>query len=211
MFPDIHLWCDTFTGVYGQHSSQSLSPHMCFSRGRMPDLNHRPPAWQSLGLSNPARRIIFNCHNLFIVAAIGLCSTIWLSSVQYVLMHRKNWCPILALNPSSFTHSGQISLSLDHWVINICPLWHQLSFEESIACPYTSDQANNRSMNPQNWAPNVTMGSNAQKNSLLQPSQRIKPWSLTIWVSITTTRPPRHCCIPLQGKNVCSHTFRTHF
>ena len=42
MFPEIHLWRDTSAGVY----SRSLSPHACFSRGRMPDLNHRPPAWQ---------------------------------------------------------------------------------------------------------------------------------------------------------------------
>ena len=45
-FPEIHLWCDTSASIYGQHSSQSLSPHACFSRGRMLDLNHRPPAWQ---------------------------------------------------------------------------------------------------------------------------------------------------------------------
>ena len=45
-FPEIHLWYDTSAGVYGQHSSQSLSPHACFSRGRMLDLNHRPPTWQ---------------------------------------------------------------------------------------------------------------------------------------------------------------------
>ena len=37
MFPEIHLWCGTFAGVYGQHSSQSLSPYACFSRDRMPD------------------------------------------------------------------------------------------------------------------------------------------------------------------------------
>ena len=46
MFPEIHLWCDTSASVYSQHSSWSLSPHVCFSRGRMLDLNHRPPAWQ---------------------------------------------------------------------------------------------------------------------------------------------------------------------
>ena len=34
-FPEIHLWCNTFAGVYGQHSSRSLSPHACFSRGRL--------------------------------------------------------------------------------------------------------------------------------------------------------------------------------
>ena len=45
-FPEIHLWWDTIASVYGQHSSQLLSPHICFSRGRMPDLNHRPPTWQ---------------------------------------------------------------------------------------------------------------------------------------------------------------------
>ena len=45
MFPEIHLWCDTSAGVYGQHSSRSLSPHVCFSRDRMLDSNHRPPAW----------------------------------------------------------------------------------------------------------------------------------------------------------------------
>ena len=33
MFPEIHLWCDTFASVYCQHSSQSPSPHACFSRG----------------------------------------------------------------------------------------------------------------------------------------------------------------------------------
>ena len=50
-FPEIHLWCDTSAGVYSQHSSQSFSPHVCFSRGRMPDLNHRPPAWQADALT----------------------------------------------------------------------------------------------------------------------------------------------------------------
>ena len=50
MFPEIHVWCDTSAGVYSQHSSQSLSPHACFSRGRMPDLNHRP-AWQADALT----------------------------------------------------------------------------------------------------------------------------------------------------------------
>ena len=29
-FPKIRLWCDTFAGVYAQHSTQSLS-HMCVS------------------------------------------------------------------------------------------------------------------------------------------------------------------------------------
>ena len=33
-FPEIHFWCDTFAGIYDQHSSQSLSLHACFSRGR---------------------------------------------------------------------------------------------------------------------------------------------------------------------------------
>ena len=42
MFPEIHLWFDTSASVYSQQSSRSLSPHACFSRGRMPDLNHRP-------------------------------------------------------------------------------------------------------------------------------------------------------------------------
>ena len=46
-FPEIHLWCDTYASVYSQHSSRSLSPHVCFSRGRMSDLNHRPPAWEA--------------------------------------------------------------------------------------------------------------------------------------------------------------------
>ena len=38
-FPEIHLWCDTSAGVYSHHSSQLLSPHACFSRGRMRDFN----------------------------------------------------------------------------------------------------------------------------------------------------------------------------
>ena len=42
-FLEIYLWCDTFAGIYGQHSCQSISPHMCFSRGRMQDLNGRIP------------------------------------------------------------------------------------------------------------------------------------------------------------------------
>ena len=41
----------TSAGVYSQHSRQSLSPHACFSRGGMPDLNHRPPAWQADALT----------------------------------------------------------------------------------------------------------------------------------------------------------------
>ena len=44
--PEIHLWYKASAGLYSQQSSQLLSPHACFSRGRMPDLNHRPPAWQ---------------------------------------------------------------------------------------------------------------------------------------------------------------------
>ena len=55
-FPEIHLWCDTSAGVYSPHSSQSLSPHVCFSRGRMPDLNHRPPAWQADVLTTRPQR-----------------------------------------------------------------------------------------------------------------------------------------------------------
>ena len=55
MFSEIHLWCDTSAGVYSQHSSQSLSPHACFSRGRMPDLNHRPYAWQVDALTTATR------------------------------------------------------------------------------------------------------------------------------------------------------------
>ena len=43
MFPEIHPWCDTFSDVYGHHSSWSLSPHVCFSIGRLLDLNRRPP------------------------------------------------------------------------------------------------------------------------------------------------------------------------
>ena len=35
-FPEIHLWCNISAGVYSQHSSQSPSPHVCFSRGVMP-------------------------------------------------------------------------------------------------------------------------------------------------------------------------------
>ena len=53
---EIHLWCDTSAGVYGQHSSQSLSPHVYFSRGRMLDLNHRPPAWQADALTTRPQR-----------------------------------------------------------------------------------------------------------------------------------------------------------
>ena len=30
-FPQIHLWCDTFAGVYGQY----MWPRMCFSTGRL--------------------------------------------------------------------------------------------------------------------------------------------------------------------------------
>ena len=44
ILPEINLWCDTFAGVYSQHSSRSLSPHAYFSRGRMSDLKSRPPA-----------------------------------------------------------------------------------------------------------------------------------------------------------------------
>ena len=55
-FPEIHLSRNTSAGVYSQHSSQSLSPHVCFSRGRMPDLNHRPPAWQGDALTTRPQR-----------------------------------------------------------------------------------------------------------------------------------------------------------
>ena len=41
IFPKIDLWCNTFAGVYGQHSDQSVSSHVCFSRGRIPDSNGR--------------------------------------------------------------------------------------------------------------------------------------------------------------------------
>ena len=53
MFPEIQLWCDTFASVNGQHSSWSLSPYVCFSRGRLPDLdlNTRPLAQKSNALT----------------------------------------------------------------------------------------------------------------------------------------------------------------
>ena len=47
MFPETHLWYDTFSGIYGQHSSQPLSLHVYFNRGRMFDSNRRPPSWKS--------------------------------------------------------------------------------------------------------------------------------------------------------------------
>ena len=50
-FLDIHFWCVTFASVYCQHSSQSPSPHACFSTGGKQDLNHWPPAWQSDALT----------------------------------------------------------------------------------------------------------------------------------------------------------------
>ena len=54
---------NTSAGVYGQQSSWSLFPHACFSRGRMPNLNHRPPAGSQtryqLGNSDS------KCSNLF--------------------------------------------------------------------------------------------------------------------------------------------------
>ena len=36
-FPKIHLWCDTFAGIYCQYSDLLLSLHVYFSRGRLPD------------------------------------------------------------------------------------------------------------------------------------------------------------------------------
>ena len=62
MFPGIHLWCATSASVHSWHSSQSLSPHACFSRGRMPDLNHRPPAWQADALTTRPKRPGFICN-----------------------------------------------------------------------------------------------------------------------------------------------------
>ena len=53
---DIRSLRFTFAGVYGQHSSQLIFPHMCFSRGGMPDLNCRPPAWQSDVLTTRPQR-----------------------------------------------------------------------------------------------------------------------------------------------------------
>ena len=64
MFPEIHLWCDTSAGVYSQHSSQSFSPNECFSRGRMLDLNHRPPAWQADVLTTRPQRPGITARNL---------------------------------------------------------------------------------------------------------------------------------------------------
>ena len=55
-FPEIRLQCDTSASVYSQHNSWSLSPHACFSRGRIPDLNHRPPAWQMHMLTTQPQR-----------------------------------------------------------------------------------------------------------------------------------------------------------
>ena len=55
-FLEIHLLCNTSASVYGQHSSWSLSPHACFSRGRMLDSNHRPPAWQADALTTRPQR-----------------------------------------------------------------------------------------------------------------------------------------------------------
>ena len=39
MFPDIHLWCDTFQPLDSQHGGHLLSPHACFSRDRIRDSN----------------------------------------------------------------------------------------------------------------------------------------------------------------------------
>ena len=41
---EIHFRCNTFAGVYIQHGNQSLSPHACFSSGRLLDSNGKPPA-----------------------------------------------------------------------------------------------------------------------------------------------------------------------
>ena len=72
MFPEIHLWCNTSACVYSQHSSQLLSPHACFSRGRMPDLSHRPPAWQADALTTRPQRpnlsvdfLVFTCTSIY--------------------------------------------------------------------------------------------------------------------------------------------------
>ena len=46
--------------IYGQHSSQSLCPHVCFSRCRMPDSNCRPPAWPSDALTTKSRKPFSN-------------------------------------------------------------------------------------------------------------------------------------------------------
>ena len=58
---DLRYLFDTFAGVYGQHSSRSLSPPASFSRGRILDLNHRPPAWQSDVLTTRPHRLGFAC------------------------------------------------------------------------------------------------------------------------------------------------------
>ena len=52
------ICCLRFTSgsVYSQHSCWSLFPHVCFNRGRMPDLNHRSPAWQADALTTRPQR-----------------------------------------------------------------------------------------------------------------------------------------------------------
>ena len=49
IFPEIHLWCDMCWPLGSQHGSCLLSPHACFSRGRLldADSNARPPTQKS--------------------------------------------------------------------------------------------------------------------------------------------------------------------
>ena len=87
-FPEIHLWCNTSASICGQHSSQLLSQHVCFSRGRMPDLNHRPPAWQADALTTRPQRPGFSQESLLCVQILPTCSLVfalWIVSVQIAI------------------------------------------------------------------------------------------------------------------------------
>ena len=74
-FPEIHLWCDTCWWPAWQPIT---SPHVCFSRGRMPDLIGRPPAYRSDMLTTQLLRpaiLAFNCVKL---KEIGLDGVPWI-------------------------------------------------------------------------------------------------------------------------------------
>ena len=103
-FPEIHLWYDTSAGVYGQHSSQSLSPHACFSRGRMPDLNHRPPAWQVDTLTTWPRWPV-KWHTFWVMCWILDRSMFWMKQTQ---MYVCTLVEFILIDVASLLHNVEV-------------------------------------------------------------------------------------------------------
>ena len=98
-FPEIHLWCDTSASVYQQHSSQLLFPHVCFRRGRMPDLNHIPPAWQADALTTQSQQPNLVYHVEKLRSFISPPYLIWSCYIIFIREKLSESCTFPVNNP----------------------------------------------------------------------------------------------------------------